>query len=107
MTKRVYCREAIYREEYIVDVPDNLPEEEWEEYVLEELKALDRDPDDTKFSEYLAGAWFTDTWLTENSPSQEGKHPPFSMLTCGYSMCCALTTQRGCAIIGLQRKGHG
>lgn len=53
MTKRVYCREAIYREEYIVDVPDNLPEEEWEEYVLEELKALDRDPDDTKFSEYL------------------------------------------------------
>lgn len=66
MAKRVYCREAIYREEYIVDVPDNLPEEEWEEYVLEELKALDRDPDDTKFSEYLDGAWFTDTWLTEN-----------------------------------------
>ena len=66
MTKRVYCREAIYREEYIVDVPDNLPEEEWEEYVLEELKALDLDPDDTEFSEYLDGAWFTDTWLTEN-----------------------------------------
>lgn len=60
MTKRVYCREAIYREEYIVDVPDNLPEEEWEEYVLEELKALDRDPDDTKFSEYLDGSWFTE-----------------------------------------------
>ena len=58
MTQRVYCVQAVYLEEYVVDIPDNLPEEEWEEYVLDELQVMDRDPDDTRFSDYLDGTWF-------------------------------------------------
>ena len=53
-------------EDYAIGMAKNSPLEDAVNSVLEELKALDRDPDDTKFSEYMDGAWFTDTWLTEN-----------------------------------------
>lgn len=58
MAQQVYCREAVYREEYVVDIPDNIPEDQWEEYALEKLKVMDRDPDETSFSEYLDGTYF-------------------------------------------------
>ena len=58
MIQKVYCREAVYREEYIVDIPDNIPEEEWERYVVEELDVLNRVPSETAFSDYLDGAYF-------------------------------------------------
>lgn len=58
MAKRVYCREAVYREEYEIDIPDDLPEEEWEEYALDVLNVLDRDPDETVFSEYGDCSYF-------------------------------------------------
>lgn len=47
MTQRVYCAQAIYLEEYVVDIPEDVPRCQWEEYVLDELRVKDRDPDDT------------------------------------------------------------
>lgn len=58
MTQRVYCAQAVYLEEYVVDIPEDVPRCQWEEYVLDELRVKDRDPDDTSFSDYLDGAWF-------------------------------------------------
>ena len=57
-TSMTYVREAVYEEHYVVNIPDTVPGEKAEAYVLESLDIMNSDPTTTKFSKYHGESWF-------------------------------------------------
>lgn len=57
-TSTTFVREAVYEEHYVVNIPDSIPGEKAEAYVLESLDILNSDPTSTKFSKYDGKSWF-------------------------------------------------
>ena len=57
-TPTTYVREAVYEEHYVANIPDAIPEDEREAYVLESLDILNSDPTTTRFLEYNEASRF-------------------------------------------------
>ena len=61
MPKRMtFCREAVYTEEYEVEIPDDISEDEWKKYLTEVVDIYDSGTYKSFFKEYLDTTYFKD-----------------------------------------------